>query len=200
MLKWQTVAVAYALLGSLAAGLAVALRNGSPFSHPAPWLNLDAPARVGTSLLLGVALAVVLVTSTRIAVDRWNWARRLHVDLRPVAKNLTLASIAIIAVLSSLGEELFFRGFLTPFLGGVVAQAILFGLAHQVSGPSRWVWVTWASLVGLCFGAIFVLTGSLVGPIVAHAIVNGYNLAFLRNHDPAPKGRRLGGLFAPSDV
>ena len=36
MLKWQTVAVAYALLGSLASGLAVALRNGSPFSHPAP--------------------------------------------------------------------------------------------------------------------------------------------------------------------
>jgi len=200
MLKWQTVAVAYALLGSMAAGLAVALRDGSPFSHPAPWLNLDSSLRVGSSLLLGVALAVVLVASTRIAVNRWNWARRLHADLRPVAKNLTLPSIAIIAILSSLGEELFFRGFLTPFLGGIVAQAALFGLAHQVSGPSRWVWVTWASLVGLCFGAIFVLTGSLVGPIAAHAIVNGYNLMFLRNHDPAPKARRLGGLFAPSDV
>ena len=47
---------------------------------------------------------------------------------------------------------------------------------------------------------MFALTGSLLGPIVAHAIVNGYNLMFLRNHDPAPKERRLGGLLAPSDV
>jgi membrane protease YdiL (CAAX protease family) len=200
MLKWQTVAVAYALLGSLASGLAVALRDGSPFTHPAPWLALDGSLRVGSSLLLGLAFAVVLVVSTRIAVERWNWARRLHTDLRPVAKNLTLPSIAIIAGVSSLGEELFFRGFLTPYLGGIVLQAVLFGLAHQVRGPSRWVWVTWASLVGLGFGAIFVLTGSLLGPIAAHAIVNGYNLMFLRNHDPAPKERRLGGLFAPSDV
>jgi membrane protease YdiL (CAAX protease family) len=200
MSRWQTVAVAYALLGSLASGLAVALRDGSPFSHPAPWLALDEPLRFGASLLLGLALAVVLVVSTRIAVDRWQWARRLHADLRPVARNLTLPTIVIIAVLSSLGEELFFRGLLAPLLGGILLQAVLFGLAHQVGGPSRWVWVAWASLVGLAFGAIFALTGSLVGPIAAHAIVNGYNLTFLRNHDPAPKERRLGGLLAPTDV
>src|SRR5258708_6737536 len=114
MLKWQTVAVAYALLGSLACALAVALRDGSPLSHPAPWLVLDDSVRVGSSALLGVALAVVLVASTRIAVQRWAWARKLHSDLRPVAKNLTVPSVIIIAVLSSLGEELFFRGFLTP--------------------------------------------------------------------------------------
>jgi CAAX protease family protein len=199
MLKWQTVAVAYALLGSLASALAIALRDGSPFAHPEPWLNLEEPVRLGSSLLLGLALAAVLVVTTRIAVQRWNWARQLHADLRPVARNLTLPSVVLIAILSSLGEELFFRGFLTPFVG-VVAQAALFGVAHQVSGPSRWVWVTWASLVGLCLGAIFALTGSLVGPLAAHAIVNAYNLTFLRDHDPAPKGRRLGGLFAPSDV
>src|SRR5262249_732482 len=125
---------------------------------------------------------------------------RLHADLRPVARNLTLPSIVIIAPVSSLGEELFFRGFLTPFLGGIVFQAVLLELPHQVGVPSRWVWMIWASGVGLCLGAIFVLTGSLVGPIAAHAIVNGYNLTFLRDYDPAPKVRRLGGLFAPSDV
>ncbi len=199
MLRWQTVAVAYALLGSLACALAVALRDGSPLSHPEPWLTLDPSVRIGTSLLLGLALAVFLVTSTRIAVGRWAWAQKLHSDLRPVAKNLTVPSVVIIAVLSSLGEELFFRGFLTPLLG-VVPQAILFGLAHQVSGRSRWVWITWASLVGLCLGSIFVLTGSLIGPVAADGLVNGYNLMFLRSHDPAAKERRLGGLLAPSDV
>jgi membrane protease YdiL (CAAX protease family) len=100
--------------------------------------------------------------------------------------------------LSGLGEELFFRGFLVPVIG-VAAQAAIFGLAHQLRGPSRWVWVGWATLVGLCLGLVFALTGSLVGPIVTHVLVNGYNLAFLRDHDPTPR-RRLGGLLAPSDL
>jgi membrane protease YdiL (CAAX protease family) len=155
--------------------------------------------RFGSSFLLGVALATVLVVSTRIAVQRWNWARKLHADLRPVAQRLTTPSVITIAVLSSVGEEMFFRGLLTPALG-IVAQAALFGLAHQVSGPSRWVWVGWAAVVGLAFGALFTLTGSLVGPITAHALVNGYNLVFLRDHDFTPKPGRLGGLLASSDV
>jgi CAAX protease family protein len=199
MLRWQTVAAAYVLLGSLASGLAVALGDGSPWVHPRPWIALEEPLRTGSSLVLGLALAVVLVAATRIAVRRWSWARTLHADLRPVARNLTSATVVLVAVLSSLGEELFFRGLLAPLVG-VVVQAALFGLAHQVKGPSRWVWIAWATVVGLMFGAIFALTGSLLGPFAAHAVVNGYNLMFLRDHDPAPKERRLGGLLAPSDV
>jgi membrane protease YdiL (CAAX protease family) len=199
MLRWQNFAVAYALLGSLACGLAVALRDGSPFTHPSPWIALESGTRIFSSLLLGLALSVFLVASTRIAVQKWPWAQKLHTDLRPVARELTVPGIVIIAALSSIGEELFFRGFLAPLVG-VIAQAVLFGLAHQVSGSSRWVWITWATVAGLLFGGIFVLTGSLLGPIAAHAIVNGYNLVFLRNHDPSPKARRLGGLLAPSDV
>jgi uncharacterized protein len=160
---------------------------------------LGEPVRTGASLLLGLALAALLVASTRIAVQRFSFAQQLHSDLRPVARDLTVPSVVVIALLSSLGEELFFRGFLTPRIG-IFAQALIFGMAHQVRGPSRWVWVAWASLVGVCFGFLFVLTGSLLGPIAAHAAVNGYNLIFLRNHDPSPKDRRLGGLLAHSDV
>jgi len=149
--------------------------------------------------VLGLALAALLGASTRIAVQRFSFAQKLHSDLRPVAQNLTLPGIVLIAALSSCGEELFFRGFLTPRIG-VLAQALIFGMAHQVRGPSRWVWVAWASLVGVCFGFLFQLTGSLAGPIAAHAAVNCYNLLFLRNHDPSPKDRRLGGLLAHSDV
>jgi membrane protease YdiL (CAAX protease family) len=39
-------------------------------------------------------------------------------------------------------------------------------------------------LVGLALGALFELTGSLLGPLAAHALVNGVNLSFLKNHDP----------------
>jgi uncharacterized protein len=199
MLKWQTVAVVYAVLGSLAFALAVGLRDGNPFTHPAPWLDLGPAARHGWSALLGVALAIVVIVSTRLVVLRWRWASALHTELRPFAENLGSPSIGVIAAFSGLGEEMFFRGFLAPLLG-VVAQAVVFGLVHQMRGPSRWVWVAWATIVGLSLGAIFALTGSLLGPIAAHALVNGYNLAFLRDFDPKAKHRRLGGLLAHSDV
>ena len=31
------------------------------------------------------------------------------------------------------------------------------------------------------------LTGSLLGPIAAHALVNGLNLQFLKSHEPAAR-------------
>ena len=64
-----------------------------------------------------------------------------------------------------------------------------------MKGPSRWAWVGWATVVGLLFGVVFVSTGSLLGPIAAHALINGFNLNYLQNHDPAPSRRGLGGLL-----
>jgi membrane protease YdiL (CAAX protease family) len=199
MLKWPTVVVVYTLLGLFAWVLSAAFGNGNPFVSAIGWWALDEPFRSGISLVLGTALAALLVLSTRIAVQRWTFAQQLHSDLRPVARDLTVPSVVVIALLSGIGEEMFFRGFLTPLIG-VFAQALIFGVVHQMRGPSRWVWVAWASAVGLCFGALFLLTGSLLGPIAAHAAVNGYNLIFLRDHDPCRKDRRLGGLLAHSDV
>jgi uncharacterized protein len=198
MLKWQTVVVVYALLGLLGWVLSAAFGDGRPWTHDAAWWQLDEPLRSAVSLVFGLVLAAFLVTSTRFAVQRFAFAQQLHADLRPVARSLTLPSVLVIALLSSIGEELFFRGFLTPRIG-VLAQALIFGVAHQVRGPSRWVWVAWATAVGICFGALFLLTGSLLGAVAAHAAVNGYNLLFLRDHDPSPKAR-LGGLLAHSDV
>jgi len=179
---WR-VAAGYALLASLAMALALALRDGPPWDHPSPWMGWSPTTGILTSALLGIALATVLVATTRLAVARFGWARRLHGELRPVARDLSIGHILILAGLSSLGEELLFRGLLTPTIG-VVASAVLFGLLHQMRGPSRWVWTGWAMAVGLSLGAIFALTGSLVGPLLAHAIVNAVNLGYLRDHDP----------------
>jgi membrane protease YdiL (CAAX protease family) len=75
-------------------------------------------------------------------------------------------------------------------------QALAFGIVHsQLRGPSRWAWVTWAMVMGLAFGAIFALTGSLAGPLAAHALINGLNLSYLKAHDPEPRRRALGGLL-----
>jgi hypothetical protein len=42
---------------------------------------------------------------------------------------------------------------------------------------------------------IFAVTGSLVGALVAHAAINGFNLFYLKSHDPEPQRRSLGGLL-----
>ena len=172
------VAAGYALLATLATALALALRDGMPWVHPSPWVPMSLPVGLAAS---------ALILSTRIAVARFQWARRLHRDLRPVARDLSAGQILLLAGLSSLGEELLFRGLLTP-VAGVVISSVLFGFAHQMKGPSRWVWAGWATGVGLGLGAIFALTGSLVGPLLAHAIVNAANLLYLRDHDPGDGG------------
>lgn len=59
----------------------------------------------------------------------------------------------------------------------------------------RWAWVFSASLLGLVLGGMFALSGSLVGPLVAHAMINGLNLRYLRRHDPGAPPRALGGLL-----
>ena len=186
----------YVLLAALATALALALRDGVPWIHPDPWLPAPPGVALAESAGLGVTAATAIIGFTRLTVPRFGWAQRLHLELRPVARDLTIAQILAIAGLVSLGEELFFRGLLVP-LAGVWLPALIFGLLHQVKGPSRWVWVVWATVFGLILGSIFALTGSLVGPLLAHAIVNAVNLTYLRDHDlqtsppnpPLPEGR-----------
>lgn len=184
------VALGYVVLAVLATALAFVFR-GAPWSHPRPWVQLSPSHALGVSAALGVAFAGVIIALTRVTVTYFRWARRLHQELRPVARELSAGQILLLAGLSSLGEELLFRGLLVPTIG-VAISAILFGLAHQMKGPSRWVWTAWAALVGGGLGAIFALTGSLVGPLLAHAIVNAVNLGYLRDHEP--RGEDAGAI------
>jgi membrane protease YdiL (CAAX protease family) len=192
-LRWGRYAVAYAVLGVAAAVMAIIWRDGTPLVHPHAWLVLESRVSHTYSLLLGAAFAALVVVSTRPLVTRFAWARNLHRELRPFAASISTTGIVVLALLSAFGEELVFRGLLQPWLG-LFPQALLFGLVHYLPGSSRWVWAAWAMLVGLALGAIFQLTGSLVGPLVAHALINGVNLMYLKRHDPAPQ-RRLGGLL-----
>lgn len=181
MMRWGRFAGAYALVGGVA--LALIWPRGAPLLHPERRLSLDDASAHWLSLGIGLLFGTFLVVGSRITVQRFEWARRLHLELRPLAQGLPPAGIVVLAALSSVGEELLFRGLFQPWMG-LWPQAILFGLLHQLPGPSRWIWVSWAFLVGLALGALFALTGSLLGPLAAHALVNGMNLSFLKSHDP----------------
>lgn len=185
MVRWGRFAAAYAVLGGVA--LVLIWPRGSPLLHPSPSLRLDESSAHGWSLGVGICFGLVLVVVSRLTVQRYAWAQRLHAELRPFAQGLTTTGVLMLALLSASGEELLFRGLFQPWMG-LVPQALLFGVVHQLPGPSRWVWVTWAFLVGLALGALYAVSGSLLGPIAAHAIVNGLNLGYLRRHDPGMPG------------
>jgi membrane protease YdiL (CAAX protease family) len=194
MARWGWFAAAYGLMAAIAASAALILRQSSPLSLADPWLQLPPANSHVYSLALGLTFGGVVAVATRFLVPRLSWARNLHLELRPLARGLSTTGIVALALSSSLGEELLFRGLLQPWLG-LWVQTLLFGLVHQLPGPSRWVWVSWASLVGLVLGAMFQLTGSLAGPLAAHALINALNLSFLRSYDPDVGRRGLGGLL-----
>lgn len=193
MPRWSRLAAIYALLG-IAAGSVAVLWRGDPWAHPSPWLDLQPAAAHAYSALLGLTVGLGVALMTRPLVTRYDWARRLSDELRPVARLMSPAGILMVAILSALGEELLFRSVVQPATG-LWIQALLFGLAHQLPGRARWIWVAWAAVMGLVLGAMFQLTGSLLGPVLAHAAVNGLNLRYLREYDPAPKRRPMGGLL-----
>lgn len=201
----RLLVLAYSAIGAVGGAAAIYLGSGSALLHPRPLLDRallgwglappTGPVRASLSAAFGVGLAFVVVLFTRWSVANTNWARALHHELQPVARRFDKAEIWWLAIFSSVGEELFFRSFLTSTLG-VLPATLLFGLLHQVKGTARWIWVAWAFVVGLLLALVFVTTGSILGPIVAHALVNGTNLGFLRSHELG--GAAPGATSSPS--
>jgi membrane protease YdiL (CAAX protease family) len=171
----------YAAAGALAAGLAVA--GGHDPLATRSWVGLDGGASIAWSVVLGATLASTTVLLTRVAARKTEWVRALHVALRPAVRDADGVTIACMALSSGVGEELLFRGLLVP-LTGVIVSSAGFGLLHQVRGPARWVWVGWASGMGLLFALVFCISGSLAGAVVAHVAINVANLIYIRDTDP----------------
>lgn len=159
-----------------------------------PLLALPEGAGHVLSVVLGVALAAATVPLTRLAGLRLRAMRLLHAQLRPAVRHASEVTVTLWGLASALSEELLFRGFLLPLLG-LVLSSVAFGVVHQTRGAARWWWIAWATALGVLLGALFRATGSLLGPLVAHAIINVLNLRWVRDTDLEPKARRLGGLL-----
>ena len=137
---------------------------------------------LGLSPIIGVATGIVVVLLSRMAVRRFRWAQALHQDFRSLLGPLTSREILVLALASSIGEELLFRGALQPWFG-IWPQALIFALLHI--GPNRGFlpWTLSAFILGVAFGYMFEWTGDLGGPIVAHFTINYLNLRYIVRND-----------------
>lgn len=149
-------------LTSLAPGLAI---NG--------WLQ---------ALGAGVGTGLAMVGASRLASSHLRWAARLAEEFRHLIGPLGARRALAVALLSGIGEEVLFRGVLQPAIGLWLAAAV-FAALHI--GPSlRFLpWTAMAFVAGAAFGGLFLWTGNLVAPIVAHATVNFLNLRYLAKSD-----------------
>ena len=91
---------------------------------------------------------------------------------------MTTSQALILAFTSSVGEEIFFRGFLQSWLG-LTAASILFGLMHIAPDRRLWFWPVMAIAMGFGFGWLFEYTGDVLAPIIAHFTINYFGLMAL---------------------
>ncbi|MBI4393951.1 MAG: CPBP family intramembrane metalloprotease [Euryarchaeota archaeon] len=115
---------------------------------------------VATTLLIFGALGVIGLFLFGYGIEAPTNPRALQ-----IASALDLRTAFLVAAFASVGEELFFRGFLQPRIG-LWGQAVLFGLAHASYLNVLQVLVTFA--LAVVYGLIRRRTGDVIAPIVSH--------------------------------
>ena len=97
----------------------------------------------------------------------------------------------VVSVGAGISEELVFRGFLFFYFSKYVPHlniseilllcTLFFGLAHAYQG---WKGVLGTGFLGFVFGGLYLLTGSLVAPVVVHAAVDMRALLMFPPEEP----------------
>jgi membrane protease YdiL (CAAX protease family) len=176
-----TVAVGTLLLGAPAL---LALLAQPQARRPALGLALDRRT-AALSLLLAAALWVGSIGIIELQAlvrppspEELDVFRRLHAALAPRSALDAVLSVAVIAVLPALCEELVMRGVLLSSLAarlgpaaGVGIAAAVFAVIHD---PLR---LLFAFTLGIVFGVVRLRTASLWPSVLAHATLN--TLTFL---------------------
>lgn len=159
----------------LEGGLAlVALLLGAVFGV-APFLTLSISARgLVQGLLATVPMLAMFVLLSRSRA-RFVHEIRERVDeaVALLFSNASVFQIAMVCVAAGFGEEALFRGFLQGALESWLGRApalllasAVFGVAHPVTPAYAAI----ATVIGLYFGFLWVLSGNLLAPIVAHGL------------------------------
>jgi membrane protease YdiL (CAAX protease family) len=169
------IILVYGGLGAIALTWGAVRGNANIYLAPGV---LPSIARLAMSPAIGLAVGLLVVFLSRYATHRLEWARVLHREFHSVVHELSSKEIFLLAVFSSVGEELFFRGALLPQVG-LVLSSLLFGVLHVRPGLRFLPWTLMSLIVGLVLGEMYLKLGDLGGPIVAHFTINLLNLNYI---------------------
>ena len=169
------IVLVYGGLGGIAILWGAARGNPNIYELPGRHLSL---AQHALSIAIGVAVGLLVVFLSRLATHRFEWARVLHHEFHAVVHELTSRDMFLLALFSSVGEELFFRGALLPHIG-LWPSTILFAALHVRPALRFLPWTLMSLIIGLVMASMYVRLGDLGGPIAAHFTINLLNLNYI---------------------
>jgi membrane protease YdiL (CAAX protease family) len=168
------------------------------------------PLDLRTTLLMiaaGVSLWVASLGLLELQYTVWTPSpgyleafRKLHEALRPHGPLDAVVSVAAIAVVPAVCEELLMRGIVLPSLLTVARPQVAVGVSALVFAiihldPYRFLFTL---VLGLALGYLRVRTGSLAACVLAHAMLNAMTFAVVPFADDPSQGlpdpRPLAGL------
>ena len=155
--------------------------------------------------LAGIAagfLAALPMLALLLWCLRTDWApmRRLVAlvedRLGPYLAGASPWGLVLLAALAGFGEELLFRGVVQVWLGerlpmwvALAGASVLFGVGHWLSTS----YAVLAALIGAWLGLVFLVTGNLLAPVVAHAAYDVVALHVLARRGAAARAGTAAG-------
>jgi hypothetical protein len=138
------------------------------------------------SAVTGISFGLLISKLSKFLVFKFPWAKNLHIEFRGVLGSLTSSDVMAFSLFSAIGEEIFFRGLIFSTTG-IIISSLIFGLLHI--GPSKKFlpWPFQAIIMGFSFAFLYILTGTILTPILAHFVINYQNLHFINSYDPSIK-------------
>jgi membrane protease YdiL (CAAX protease family) len=160
VLGWVALLVGGRSLGAVAMGIG-----------PAPW---------STALGWGVGVtgaAVLLLWAVQAARRALGLRESRLLFLLLPRTGIEKALFAGLSLAAGIGEELAYRGYLVPTLGGMMgsewgaalASSLVFGILHAYQG---WLGVVRTAMLGMLLAASFLVAGTLWPAVLAHALLD----------------------------
>ena len=131
-------------------------------------------------VLLGVLIGLAVVGLSRQFSAQFEWAQKMNEDFADIFQGISVWECTGLAIMSSLTEEILFRGMLQEHMG-LLLCSLVFGLMHVPMKREHWPWTVAAILMGGVFGGLYEWRHALTAPLIAHFTINYFNLNALAN-------------------
>jgi membrane protease YdiL (CAAX protease family) len=154
------------------------------------WWTFSGWMDVPPAVALALALGLMSVWFSQQLDNRVAGIRKLGDRFASILGGVTTREAIQLAALSSVGEELLFRGCMQQEWG-IWPATILFAIVH--TGPQRvflW-WTASAFVFGLLLALLYEHQGGLLAPILMHFTINAFNIRFLGKRGKLPGKDRL---------